>query len=94
MLTASGNINQPYEVIGLITASVIKPEKSGCTGGGLPIDAAYREAVVLLEGIADKQGATGVIHIGFEHRISSTVGCGASSANFELYAWGTAIRLQ
>ena len=94
MLTATGNINAAYEVIGVITVSVIKPEKTGCAGGGLPVDAAYQEAVSGLVAVAKKQGASGVIHIGFEHRVSTTSGCGTSSANFELYAWGTAINLE
>lgn len=94
MLTASGNINAHYEVVGLITASVVKPQNTGCSGGGLPVDAAYREAVARLGEIAAKTGADGVIHIGFEHRVSVSSGCGnASNSNFELYAWGTAIRL-
>lgn len=94
MLTATGNINQSYEVLGVMTISVIKPEKTGCSGGGLPVDAAYQEAVAGLVAMANKRGANGVIHIGFEHRVSSTVGCGNSNSNFELYAWGTAVALQ
>lgn len=94
MITATGNINQDYEVIGVLTISVIKPQKTGCSGGGLPVDAAYQEAVAGLVALADQRDANGVIHIGFEHRVSTTsVGCGNSSANFELYAWGTAVRV-
>jgi len=94
MITATGNINQNYEVIGVLTISVIKPQKTGCSGDGLPVDAAYEEAVSGLVSLANKRGANGVIHIGFEHRVStSAVGCGGSSANFELYAWGTAVQV-
>lgn len=93
MLTASGNINASYEVLGVITMSIIKPEKAGCSGGGLPVDAAYQEAVAGLSQIAERKGANGVIHIGFEHRVSTTAGCGATNANFELYAWGTAVKV-
>ena len=93
MITATGNINSAYEIAGVITVSVIKPEKSGCSGGGLPVDAAYQEAVAGLVAIAKKQGANGVIHIGFEHRVSTSAGCGATNANFELYAWGTAVHV-
>lgn len=95
MLTAAGNINHPYSVIGLITASVIKPQKTGCTGGeGLPVDAAYQEAVAKLVDAGRRAQADGVIHIGFEHRVSvSGTGCNNSSnPNFELYAWGTLIK--
>ncbi len=95
MLTASGNINQAYDVIGVMTISVIKPQKTGCAGEGLPVDAAYQEAVTGLVALAERRGANGVIHIGFEHRVStSNVGCGNTSANFELYAWGTAVSVR
>lgn len=94
MITASGNINQPYSVVGLVTVSVIKPQGTGCNAKGLPVDAAYAEAVTKLTDEARKRNGDGVIHIGFEHRISSSsAGCGsASTSNFELYAWGTIIR--
>lgn len=94
MITASGNINGPYRVVGLVTVSVIKPQSTGCNAGGLPVDAAYSEAVTKLVEEARKRDGNGVIHIGFEHRVSSSAaGCGsASTANFELYAWGTIIR--
>jgi hypothetical protein len=92
MLTATGNINRDYDVIGVITTSVIKPQKTGCSGGGLPVDAAYAEAVANLVAIGERRGANGVIHIGFEYRVStSSVGCGDTNPNFELYAWGTAV---
>jgi hypothetical protein len=93
MLTAAGNINRPYRVIGVITVSIVKPEKSGCSGSGLPVDAAYSDAVNELQALAERKGADGVIHIGFEHRVSTSAACGASNANFELYAWGTAVSL-
>ena len=95
MITATGNINRPYEVIGVVTVSVIKPASTGCSGGGLPVDAAYKEAVGKLAEAARVASGDGVIHIGFEHRVStSAVGCsGTNNPNFELYAWGTAIKL-
>lgn len=94
MITASGNINTPYSVVGLTTVSVIKPQSTGCNSSGLPVDAAYAEAVSKLVEEARKRDCDGVIHIGFEHRVStSAAGCASSStANFELYAWGTMIR--
>lgn len=96
MLTASGNINQPYEVIGVITVSVVKPENAGCNKAGLPVDAAYQEAIEAIKRSAASKGASAVIHIGFEHRVSSSsTGCNqAATSNFELYCWGTAVRLQ
>jgi hypothetical protein len=94
MLTATGNINRDYDVLGVVTVSVIKAEKTGCNGSGLPVDAAYNEAVIGLQKVAASKGADGVLHIGFEHRVSSSAGCGSSNSNFELYAWGTAVRMK
>lgn len=88
MLTAAGNINQDYSVIGITTISVVKSQKTGCSGGGLPVDAAYSEAVEKLKTAAREAGGDGVIHINFDHRVSSS-----GVANFELYAWGTVIKL-
>jgi hypothetical protein len=93
MLTATGNINEVYSVIGAITVSIVKPEKTGCGGSGLPVDAAYGEALAELQAVAARRGGDAVIHIGFEHRVSTSAACGAASSNFELYAWGTVVRL-
>jgi len=96
LLTATGNINQQYEVIGVVHATVVRPaKKSGCNGvGGLPIQEAYEAVTKNLQEAARASGGNGVIHIGYDHRVSTTsVGCGGNSEPlFEVYGWGTAIR--
>ena len=47
MLAASGNINEDYEVLGMVHTVVVRTETSaGCNGqgGGLPVQEAYQEA--------------------------------------------------
>lgn len=97
MLLAAGNINDPYEVIGILHTTIAKQAvKSGCSGNTLPVEQAYREATQALSKLGATAGASGVIHIGYDYRISTTrTGCSSdTTANFELYAWGTAIRLK
>jgi hypothetical protein len=96
MLLATGNINQDYEIVGVVHAVIVKKaESTGCSAGGLPIEGAYKEVTQTLFARAQAAGASGVIHIGYDHRVStSRVGCTSNTiANFEVYAWGTAIKL-
>lgn len=97
MLTASGNINQPYKVLGVVHATVSRsPKKTGCGGtGGLPTQEAYEAVTEALRQAAQTSGGDGVIHIGYDYRMASrTVGCGSETqAVFEVYGWGTAIKL-
>lgn len=95
MLTATGDINQPYEVIGVVHATATrKSKKNGCGGsGGLPVQETYRAATAALVEAAGASGGNGVIHIGYDYRVTSLqVGCGSTSEpQFEVYAWGTAV---
>lgn len=97
MLTATGNINQPYKVIGVVHATVARsPKSTGCGGtGGLPVQEAYEAVTNGLKEAATASGGDGVIHIGYDYRLTTqSVGCGNSSqAVFEAYGWGTAIKL-
>jgi hypothetical protein len=96
MLAATGNINQPYQVIGLVHATASRTAKAaGCSGaGGFPIKEAYQAVSTALEEAAAASGADGVIHIGYDYRMSTaTMGCGGNEPVFEVYGWGTAIKL-
>jgi uncharacterized protein YbjQ (UPF0145 family) len=98
MLVASGNINREYEVLGMVHAVVVRTQTSvGCTGkgGGLPVQEAYQEATKALHASAIASGGDGVIHVGFDYRQSSTnIGCNNTKPTFEVYGWGTAIKLK
>jgi hypothetical protein len=98
MLIAAGNINQEYNVIGMVHAVVSKPQtKAGCNGkgGGLPVQAAYQEVTQSLHAAALASGGDGVIHVGYDYRLSVTsIGCNQESPTFEVYGWGTAIKLK
>ena len=98
MLVASGNINQPYDVVGMVHAVVVRPQtRAGCggKGGGLPVQEAYQDAAKSLHAAAVASGGDGVIHVGFDYRQSSvTVGCSNAKPTFVVYGWGTAVRLK
>ena len=97
MLTAAGNINQPYAVLGVIHAVVTKPAKdAGCSGGGgLPIQEAFDAVLKALEASAAKSGGNGLIHVAYNYRVSSTsMACNQSKAVIEVYGWGTVVRLE
>jgi hypothetical protein len=90
-VVAAGNINQPYTSLGVVHATVAR-EETGCSGG-LPVGPALREATNLLIQQAYDVGGDGLIHISYMHRVSSSQGCAGAKANFEVYAWGTAITI-
>ena len=52
MLASTGNINQPYDVVGVVHASVAKTvSKNGCgVASGLPTQQTYEEATQALKG--------------------------------------------
>jgi uncharacterized protein YbjQ (UPF0145 family) len=96
MLTATGNINQNYAAIGVVHASVARtPMKGGCgQSKGIPVDEAYREATAALVEAAKLSGGDAVIHIGYDHRMATRqMGCNNVEPLFEVYAWGTAVKL-
>ena len=97
LIASTGDIQESYETLGVIHAVVTRPAKSGgCSGsGGLPIHEAFGEVTRSLQETAKSSGGDGVIHIGYSHRVSSAnFGCGGDKAVFEVYAWGTVIRLR
>ena len=91
LYTAAGNVNQPYQSLGLVLA-VVSRQQSGCSGG-LPVGQALRDATDDLKRQAAARGANGVIHISYMHRVSTSPGCGGASSSIEVYAWGTAVKL-
>jgi hypothetical protein len=95
MLMAAGDIQDRYQVIGLVFAVASRtPEAKGCSVPVLGLGQTYQDAATQLESAARVRGADAVIHIGFEHRYSAaTTGCGASTTAFEVYSWGTAVKL-
>lgn len=96
MLVAAGNINQAYDVIGIVHAVVTRPAKSGgcSSSGGLPVQEAYQAVTKALEDAALRSGGTALIHVNYNYRISTTnIGCNQDKAVFEVYGWGTAVIL-
>lgn len=98
MLAASGNINRDYEVLGMVHTVVVRAQvAAGCSGkgGGLPVQEAYKDATNALHAAAVASGGDGVIHVNFDYRQSATkMGCNDTKPTFEVYGWGTAIKLK
>lgn len=95
MLIATGNINSDYEVLGVVHAVVTRAQKtSGCgVPGGLPVQEAYEDVTRALHQAALNSGGNGVIHIGYDYRLSTAnLGCNNVQPVFEVYGWGTAIK--
>lgn len=88
LFTAAGNINQPYQALGLVFA-VVAREEVGCAGG-LPVAQALIDATDDLKIQSSERGGNAVIHISYMHRVSTSAGCGSAKTNIEVYAWGTA----
>lgn len=95
MLMAAGDIQDRYQVIGLVFAVASRtPEQKGCSVPVLGLGQTYQDASTALESAAAARGADAVIHIGFEHRYATaTTGCGGPTTAFEVYSWGTAVKL-
>jgi hypothetical protein len=97
MLTAAGNINQQYRVIGVVHAFISRPQTdSGCgRPGGLPIREAYEDVTAALVEATAKSGGDALIHISYDYRMSvAKFGCNDTKPVFEVYGWGTAVKLQ
>ena len=97
MLTASGNINDPYEVIGVVHAVVTRPQKSAGCGqeASLPIQEAYEAVTDELAKAAERSGGNALIHIGYDYRISvASFGCNQTKPVFEVYGWGTSVKVK
>src|SRR5207249_362680 len=90
LYTAAGNVNHPYQSLGVVIVAISKQEG---WGSGLPIEQALTAATNDLKRQAAARGANGLIHLSFMHRVSTSPGCGGTKANLEVYAWGTAVRL-
>ncbi len=96
MLIATGNINDGYEVLGVVHAVVTLPQKtSGCGApGGLPVQEAYEAVTKSLHQAGLASGGNGVIHVGYDYRVTTAnLGCNNVQPVFEVYGWGTAIKL-
>lgn len=97
MIVAAGNINAPYEALGIVHAVVRRTAKKGGCGEshGLPIQEAYEAVTTALRDAASASGGDGVIHISYDYRMATTnLGCNNTEPVFEVYGWGTAIRLK
>lgn len=81
MVLSSGDVKEPYVIIGMITAM----------GSDRFAEKAYKKAIKALEAQAEKAGADAVLFVRFEINIGHK-GCFSSEPPWEAFAWGTAVR--
>jgi len=90
ILVSSGGICEPYQTLGLVVGFASKSE--GC-GGKIAIEDTYRAALQRLTESAKAKGGNALIFVNFQNRVASQAGCGQAQQVFEVFAWGTAIRV-
>jgi len=90
VLFSSGDIPQPYEIIDLVFAHGNSTE--GAMKGVQPVQA-FQMLVSWLGQTAQQIGGNGVIHIRLDFRPLAAQGFLGSKQAFEVYGYGTAIRL-
>ena len=90
MLLSTGDIKDNYQVLDLVFASGNSTE--GFLKNCQPIDA-YQKVAQLLAKTASSIGADGVINIRFDFRVAATQGVFSPNQVFEVYAYGTAVKV-
>ena len=90
MLLAVGNIQNKYEVVGVVFGYSLRAGE-GCSNS-ISLVSVFKDSVTRLEESAADLGADGVIHINFQQRDTIAKGCGGGKPASEVYAWGTAIK--
>jgi uncharacterized protein YbjQ (UPF0145 family) len=101
-MLSTGNINKPYEIIGLVGGVVDNQEgvaaQGGCAGETTThishdLSTTYARGETLLLGKAAERGGNAVIFAKFDYRIAvSKVGAAVKQVQ-ELYCYGTAVKL-
>jgi hypothetical protein len=67
-------------------------QSEGCSGS-IQIEKTYRAALQRLIDSAAAMHANGLIYVNFQNRVASQAGCNNTKQVFEVFAWGTAVRL-
>lgn len=90
MIYSSGDIKDEYQVVDLVFAMGNSTEgfMSGCN----PIEA-YQRVTQRLGEVASSVGGDAVINIRFDFRVAAAPGVFSPNQAFEVYAYGTAVRL-
>jgi len=82
MIITSGDIDRPYEIIGL--ASVLVSDNI--------VDKAYKKAIKELEKSARKMGADAVTFMRMSNAMATQWGCLGQRQVLVLFVWGTAVK--
>lgn len=90
MIISSGAVCEQYQVLGLVVGFASVSE--GCSGG-IKVEDTYQMALKRLTESATAKGADGVIFVNFQNRVAVNAGCTGTAQAFEVFAWGTAVKL-
>jgi uncharacterized protein YbjQ (UPF0145 family) len=91
MIASTGGISDPFDIVQVVIGFASQEE--GC-GGTIKTSAVYAEAYKRLLESASALKAEGVIFISFQNRFAVSQACGSSKQVFEVFSWGTAIRIR
>lgn len=87
---SSGGISQPYQVLGIVIGFASTTDSCG---SGVRVESTYQAALDRLVDSAVGKGANGLLFVSFQNRTAVAQGCAGPSQAFEVFAWGTAVRL-
>jgi uncharacterized protein YbjQ (UPF0145 family) len=90
VIISSGRICEMYQTLGLVVGFASQSE--GCNGP-VQVEKTYRAALQRLIDSAAAMRANGLIYVNFQNRVASQTGCNGTKQVFEVFAWGTAVRL-
>ena len=91
MIISSGTLCEKYKVLDLVVA--FESQTAGC-GSSIKVEKAYKNALASLVKSAEAKEADAIINVNFQNRVATVaVGCGSSGQAFEVFAWGTAVKV-
>lgn len=90
MKISSGGISRPYSVIGIVVGFASTTESCGSS---IKVESTYQAALDRLVESASAKGANGLLFVNFQNRAAVAQGCTGPRQAFEVFAWGTAVRI-
>jgi uncharacterized protein YbjQ (UPF0145 family) len=91
VMLSTGDLKDPYDIVDVVFAY-------GSSGEGFlktanPLEA-YAKVAEQLRNRAAKAGANGIVHAAFDYRTAAGTGCSSGKQVFEVFAYGTAVKIR
>jgi len=87
---STGDIKQPYTIIDTVFAYGSSDQALFKTAN--PMEA-YSKVSEMLKQAAVKVGGNGIVWATFDYRVAVKQGCGGGSQSFEVFGYGTAVKV-